>query len=162
MLRGVWQGTLKYILSMCFIPAAPQPALISVWEALILLQEFRKFRQRRTPSYPEETWGIILSSCKKGFWRLLGPALLRDQAENCSPNQQGITHCKTSLAQCQSISHCNNSSYAGTHTQKNPSPARAELRQMLNRSLSPIISLATAAGSLQVSATNLGVKACTE
>ena len=37
---------------------------------------------------------------------------------------------------------------------KNPSPERGEHHQMLNRSLSPTISLATAAGSLQVSATN--------
>lgn len=113
MLRGVWQGTLKYILSMCFIPAAPQPALISVWEALILLQEFRKFRQR-TPSYTEESWGIILSSCKRAFGDYLAQRCQEIKQKTAVQTSKAWPTAKPAWPNVSPYPTVNNSSYAGT------------------------------------------------
>lgn len=122
----------KYVFYPCCITACSNQCLRSINPATGV----QKIQTEEDSTLSWGNLGDYFVQLQKGLLGTTWPsAIKRSSRKLCNPNQQGMTHCKTSLAQCRSISHHNSSSYAERH-KKNPSPGRGEHHQVLYRSLS--------------------------
>jgi len=121
MLRGVWQGTSKYVLSMCFTPAASQPCSNQSLRSVNPATGVQKIQAEEDSTL---SWGNLRDHFVQLQKGLSGTAwsrtIKRSSRKLGNPNQPGMTHCKSSLPQCWSASHHNSSSPAQRHKEVLP------------------------------------------